>query len=159
MCFKVSPAHLARELELAEKTVLKWRHRGQARAEAIQPDSRLICEARRRTCSTFAIPQRLECQRACPTTTAALAIGNIRSLAPPIRLHRLRAEVEVALHPDLFCNIPNPNRARLHDLRIDAAQMQLFAHRGVNELHSIQAEPGNKLLAPVVRLISHFNHR
>jgi len=34
-------AHLARELELTEKTVLKWRHRLFAQAERIQPDSRL----------------------------------------------------------------------------------------------------------------------
>ena len=33
-----SSAQLARELELTEKTVLKWRHRLQERAEAIQPD-------------------------------------------------------------------------------------------------------------------------
>ena len=32
-------AHLARELELTEKTVLKWRHRLFAPAEAIQPDT------------------------------------------------------------------------------------------------------------------------
>jgi transposase-like protein len=34
-------AQLARELELTEKTVLKWRHRLQDRAEAIQPDTPL----------------------------------------------------------------------------------------------------------------------
>jgi len=34
-------AHLARELEVTEKTVLKWRHRLQTRAEAIQPDTPL----------------------------------------------------------------------------------------------------------------------
>ena len=32
-------AQLARELGLAYKTVLKWRHRVQANAEALQPDS------------------------------------------------------------------------------------------------------------------------
>jgi len=32
-------AHLARELELTEKTVLKWRHRLFAQAEAIRPDT------------------------------------------------------------------------------------------------------------------------
>jgi transposase-like protein len=32
-------AHLARELGLTEKTVLKWRHRLQARAEAIHPNT------------------------------------------------------------------------------------------------------------------------
>ena len=34
-------AQLARELELTEKTVLKWRHRLHSRAEAIQPESPL----------------------------------------------------------------------------------------------------------------------
>lgn len=34
-------AHLAREVSLTEKTVLKWRHRIQANAEAIQPDTPL----------------------------------------------------------------------------------------------------------------------
>ena len=34
-------AHLARELNLTEKTVLKWRHRLFAQAERIQPDSPL----------------------------------------------------------------------------------------------------------------------
>jgi transposase-like protein len=32
-------AQLARELDLAYKTVLKWRHRVQANAEALQPDT------------------------------------------------------------------------------------------------------------------------
>ena len=36
-----SSAQLARELQLTEKTVLKWRHRLHDRAEALQPDSRL----------------------------------------------------------------------------------------------------------------------
>jgi transposase-like protein len=36
-----SSAQLARELELTEKTVLKWRHRLQAQAQAIQPDTPL----------------------------------------------------------------------------------------------------------------------
>lgn len=36
-----SSAQLARELELTEKTVLKWRHRLQAQAEAIQPNTPL----------------------------------------------------------------------------------------------------------------------
>ena len=36
-----SSAQLARELEVTEKTVLKWRHRLQAQAEAIQPDTPL----------------------------------------------------------------------------------------------------------------------
>ena len=36
-----SSAQLARELELTEKTVLKWRHRLHDRAEAIQPDTPL----------------------------------------------------------------------------------------------------------------------
>ena len=36
-----SSAQLARELELTEKTVLKWRHRLHERAEAIQPDTPL----------------------------------------------------------------------------------------------------------------------
>lgn len=34
-------AQLARELDLAYKTVLKWRHRVQANAAALQPDSAL----------------------------------------------------------------------------------------------------------------------
>ena len=34
-------AQLARELHLSEKTVLKWRHRIQTQAEALQPDSPL----------------------------------------------------------------------------------------------------------------------
>jgi transposase-like protein len=34
-------AQLARELDVTEKTVLKWRHRLHARAEAIQPDGPL----------------------------------------------------------------------------------------------------------------------
>ena len=38
-------AHLARELDLTEKTVLKWRHRLQARAEAIQPNIPLTDQA------------------------------------------------------------------------------------------------------------------
>jgi transposase-like protein len=37
-----SSAQLARELELTEKTVLKWRHRLNDRAEAIQPDTPLL---------------------------------------------------------------------------------------------------------------------
>ena len=36
-----SSAQLARELELTEKTVLKWRHRLNDRAEALQPDTSL----------------------------------------------------------------------------------------------------------------------
>ena len=36
-----SSAQLARELDLTEKTVLKWRHRLNDRAEAIQPDTPL----------------------------------------------------------------------------------------------------------------------
>lgn len=36
-----SSAQLARELALTEKTVLKWRHRLQAHAEVIQPDTPL----------------------------------------------------------------------------------------------------------------------
>ena len=36
-----SSAQLARELELAYKTVLKWRHRLQANAERLQPDTPL----------------------------------------------------------------------------------------------------------------------
>ena len=36
-----SSAQLARELDLAYKTVLKWRHRIQANAERLQPDSAL----------------------------------------------------------------------------------------------------------------------
>ena len=36
-----SSAQLARELDLTEKTVLKWRHRLQAQAQAIQPDTPL----------------------------------------------------------------------------------------------------------------------
>ena len=36
-----SSAQLARELELTEKTVLKWRHRLNDRAEAIQPNTPL----------------------------------------------------------------------------------------------------------------------
>lgn len=36
-----SSAQLARELGLTEKTVLKWRHRLQAQAEAIQPNTPL----------------------------------------------------------------------------------------------------------------------
>jgi transposase-like protein len=34
-----SSAQMARELDLTEKTVLKWRHRLQAQAQAIQPDT------------------------------------------------------------------------------------------------------------------------
>lgn len=34
-----SSAQLSRELMLAYKTVLKWRHRVQANAEALQPES------------------------------------------------------------------------------------------------------------------------
>jgi len=37
-----SSAQLARELNLAYKTVLKWRHRVQANAERLQPDTPLI---------------------------------------------------------------------------------------------------------------------
>ena len=36
-----SSAQLARELDLAYKTVLKWRHRFQANAEALQPETAL----------------------------------------------------------------------------------------------------------------------
>lgn len=36
-----SSAQLARELDLTEKTVLKWRHRLNDRAEALQPDTPL----------------------------------------------------------------------------------------------------------------------
>jgi transposase len=36
-----SSAQLARELDLAYKTVLKWCHRLQANAEALQPESAL----------------------------------------------------------------------------------------------------------------------
>jgi transposase-like protein len=36
-----SSAQMARELDLTEKTVLKWRHRLQAHAEALQPDTPL----------------------------------------------------------------------------------------------------------------------
>jgi transposase-like protein len=36
-----SSAQLSRELELAYKTVLKWRHRFQANAEALQPENAL----------------------------------------------------------------------------------------------------------------------
>ncbi len=38
-------AHLAREIGLTEKTVLKWRHRLQARAEQLQPDTPLPDQA------------------------------------------------------------------------------------------------------------------
>jgi len=40
-----SSAQLARELELTEKTVLKWRHRLQSQAERIQPTSALLDRA------------------------------------------------------------------------------------------------------------------
>jgi transposase-like protein len=40
-----SSAQLARELELTEKTVLKWRHRLQAQAERIQPTTALLDRA------------------------------------------------------------------------------------------------------------------
>lgn len=36
-----SSAQLARELELTPKTALKWRHRLQAQAQALQPDTPL----------------------------------------------------------------------------------------------------------------------
>jgi transposase-like protein len=38
-------AQLAREIGLTEKTVLKWRHRLQARAEQLQPDTPLLDRA------------------------------------------------------------------------------------------------------------------
>ncbi len=38
-------AHLAREIGLTEKTVLKWRHRLQARAEELQPETPLPDQA------------------------------------------------------------------------------------------------------------------
>jgi len=41
VCGGQSSAQLARELDLTDKTVLKWRHRLQAEAEAIQPDTPL----------------------------------------------------------------------------------------------------------------------
>ena len=42
VCQGQSSAQIARELELTEKTVLKWRHRLQAQAERIQPTTPLL---------------------------------------------------------------------------------------------------------------------
>jgi transposase-like protein len=41
VCQGQASAHVARELALTEKTVLKWRHRLQAQAQAIQPETAL----------------------------------------------------------------------------------------------------------------------
>ena len=59
----------------------------------------------------------------------------------------------------LFGDIAHANHARLHDFRVDTAQVELAPQRRVDKLHRVDSEPRDELFAAGVRLRRHFDHR
>ena len=56
-------------------------------------------------------------------------------------------------------DVPHPHDARFDDLGVDAAQIQLAANAGVDELHGFHAESGHELAAAGVGRRSHLEQR
>ena len=85
---------------------------------------------------------------------AAVPVEARESLRP-----RIGAENRLTRRSQFARNVADADRPRLHDLRVDAAQVQAPAFLRVDEFGRVDAEPLRKLSTPCVRLRRHLDNR